>query len=268
MFIQLVTIRGVNWTAPRCCERERFKARLTNEIKLSENRRSQPIKLSDCSSAGHITATFTTTSKHKIKNKASLRKGKGVRSNHRILHGNFFFNQKCSQEIAVAINLGWPYQGWYCISFPQSEILILEIHVTLAHFNFMFSHNSELFGSFVLLKQHILTQCHTEIYLVHCLEIKRLACCRDNGKVLTKLYWWVRGGIKTREMWRVIHPCIWLPICRKVHSIQMMSRALFLKIVEQNFHARLIFQIFSLPLSLCACSRHTDWPVICESPMV
>ena len=95
MFIQLVTIRGVNWTAPRHRERVRFKACLTNEIKLSEKYSSWPIKLSVCSSAAHIRATFTITAKHTIKHKlllswrAERKKKNGLLSSHiHILDGD------------------------------------------------------------------------------------------------------------------------------------------------------------------------------------
>lgn len=163
----------IEW-APRRRERVRFKACLTNEIKLSEKCSSWPIKLSVCSSAAHVRATFTITTKHAIKHKLLLswrgerrKKKKGLLSSHIHIFGwrhffaAFLLYQKRTQEIAVAINLGWPHQGWYCISFPLSETLILEIHVTLAHFNFMFSYDSKLSRSSVIIKT---AYCYAMLY--------------------------------------------------------------------------------------------------------
>lgn len=48
--------------APRCFRRGRFKACLTNEIKLSETPWS--IKVIDCPSDGHVTVTFIIALKH------------------------------------------------------------------------------------------------------------------------------------------------------------------------------------------------------------
>lgn len=165
MFIQLVTIRGANRTALRCCEQLRFRARWTNEIKLSENSSSRPIKLSVCSSARHIKMTFTITSEHTVKHKplSSSESKEGLASHSHIgwrcFLAAFCSTKKRTQEIAVAINLGWPYQGWYCISFPLSETLILEIHVT-GSFQFHVLLRFQTFQVLgLLLKQPIVAQC-------------------------------------------------------------------------------------------------------------
>lgn len=65
-----------------------------------------------------------------------------------------------------------------------------------------------------------------------------------------------------------------LPVGDNVHSIQMMNPGLFLKIIPVGQTFQGLYMIGSPPpqalsLSLVwACSHRTDWPVICESPMV
>lgn len=71
------------------------------------------------------------------------------------------------------------------------------------------------------------------------------------------------------EKWDDLFVSACLSIRSKVHSIQMMNPCLIFwnasswpKISMQAWYIRFFFPF------LCACSHHTDWPVICESPMV
>lgn len=179
---------------------------------------SLPIKVSVCSSAGHITAVFTIMSKLPAKHKE-----KRLALTFRILDGNilaaFCFTKKRTQEIAIAINLGWPYQGWYCISFPLSEILILAIHVTLAHFNFMFSYDSKL-SRFPILKT---AHCYAMIYrnMSSALKKELHEGLRQNADKTRLVY----KNMKSKK-YDDLSLSIWLPICRKAHSIQIINPCL------------------------------------------
>lgn len=77
-------------------------------------------------------------------------------------------------------------------------------------------------GPRLLLKQHIVTQCYTEIYLMLCRETEKL----HTAGIVAKCW---QNCIRNKEKNNKcddLSVSIWLPICKKVHSIQMMNPCL------------------------------------------